>query len=676
MKNKSKNIFKRFLAALMVCALAMVPITPSEASENEPVSYTVEFNNVTDGFFCNATPSDGPVYLKYTVESASTGVGNNGMVATTIPTAQYPYVGSQGAMKFNASVNQVLQEGETYSIEMKVYPDGTYKTLFTFNEEETTASTAWAGWSGNGSLDSKYFGIYVAPTTTAKLVNVTCVDAEGNDLGLQANNAGIKITKNVQEEPEDTTASYTVEFNNVTDGFFCNATPSDGPVYLKYTVESASTGTGNNGMVATTIPTAQYPYVGTQGAMKYNASVNQVLQEGETYSIEMKVYPDGTYKTLFTFNEEETTASTAWAGWSGNGSLDSKYFGIYVAPTTTAKLVNVTCVDAEGNDLGLQANSSNIRIRRTGEVIPVGVSFETVQPTITDSIALTYKVQVVGSLPEGTLPTMTFEMDDVVSDAVVGSLVAETTDIYTFTYSNIMAQQMADVITATVTVDEVIETNEYSVLQYCQAVLGKTAAELEMTDAKKDALDTMVVDLVKYGAAVQQYREEEVTLTDALTDTQLALGTQSGNLENLVGVIAQDAKLTGTKSNDYAWKSVSVVLREKTNIRCKFVATDIENLTVKITMNGTEIMTNAADFVATGNENEYYVYFDNIYAYEYGEAITFTFVNGNESVGQTLNYSVNTYLDAKKTSKDTNLVSLLRAINNYGNAALTYESAE
>ena len=506
------------------------------------------------------------------------------------------------------------------------------------------------------------------------------MDAEGNDLGLQANNSGIKITKNgEQEEPEDTTASYTVEFDNVTDGFFCNATPSSGPITLTYTVESLTETSGKNGMVATTEPKEQYPYHETRGSLKYY-TYNQMLQEDGTYSIQMEVNQEaGTnYKGLFTDVDGGTikipASGHAWDDTVGNEAC--QYFGIYAEGTTTVKLVNVTCVDAEGNDLGLQANNSGIKITKNGAQEELSVSFETVQPTITDSIALTYKVQVVGNLPQGTVPTMTFEMNDDVSDAVVGSLVAGTTDLYTFTYSNIMAQQMADVITATVTVDEVSGTKEYSVLQYCQAVLEKTAAELEMTNAKKKALDTMVVDLVKYGAAVQQYREEEVTLTDVLSDAQLALGTQNGSLENLTGVVAQESKLTGTMSNDYAWKSVSVVLREKTNIRCKFIATDVANLTVKITMNGAETIKDADDFVATGNSNEYYLYFDSIYAYEYGTTITFTFVKGNETVGQTLTYSVNTYLDAKKASTDNALVSLLKAINNYGNAALAYVSAE
>ena len=304
----------------------------------------------------------------------------------------------------------------------------------------------------------------------------------------------------------------------------------------------------------------------------------------------------------------------------------------------------------------------------------INVSFQTVQAKITDSIALTYKVQLAGDIPAGMLPTMTFEMNGTVTEPVEGYLVEGTKDVWVFTCSEIRAQRMGDTITATVQVGDIGVANEYSVLSYCKDVLAMSATDLGLTKAKKDALDSMVVNLVKYAAAVQVYNGEADTLTSQLTSEQLALGTQGGSLDNLEGVVA--TKLEGTVDADYTWKSASVILKDKTNIRCKFTATDISNLVVKITINGDVIFKDADDFVSAGKQNEYYLYFDNIYAYEYGKKITFTFINDDVPVGQVLNYSVNTYLDAKKAVSDTKLVSLLDAINNYGNAALDYVRAE
>ena len=486
--------------------------------------------------------------------------------------------------------------------------------------------------------------------------------------------AMVPITPSKASENEP--ASYTVEFNNASSVYICNKKAATGPIILTYTVESASGTIGNNGIVATTVPEESDPYTGTKGSFRYYRH-NQMLQEG-TYSLQLSLMPDTAprYRIDFLNMEGEGINKPLPAGdhnWDdAEGSPVYEYYGIYIAETASAKLVNVTCVDAEGNDLELQSNNSAVVITKNGAQEELSVAFKTVQPAITDSIALTYKVQVVGTLPQGTVPTMTFEMNDVVSEAVEGSLVAETTDIYTFTYADIMAQQMSNVITATVTVGDVSEEKEYSVEQYCKAVLGKTASDLGMTATKKATLDTLVVDLMKYGMVVQEYRGEVVTVE--LTPEQLALGTQGGSLDNLDGIVT--SKLEGTADNNYAWKSVSLVLRDKINIRCKFTATDISNLVVKVTMNGKDITKDADDFVSTGKANEYYVYFENIYAYEYEEAVEFSFENGGTSVGQVLNYSVNTYLDAKKTSTDVNLVKLLLAINNYGNAALSYVSAK
>ena len=59
--------------------------------------------------------------------------------------------------------------------------------------------------SGTGNADAKYFGIWVASGTgTATLTNVTCVDKDGNDLGLQTNSANCIITGG-KEEPQDVT---------------------------------------------------------------------------------------------------------------------------------------------------------------------------------------------------------------------------------------------------------------------------------------------------------------------------------------------------------------------------------------------------------------------------------------------------------------------------------------
>jgi len=88
--------------------------------------------------------------------------------------------------------------------------------------------------------------------------------------------------------------------------------------------------------------------------------------------------------------------------------------------------------------------------------------------------------------------------------------------------------------------------------------------------------------------------------------------------------------------------------------------------------NGTE---KEASIVETGTAGAYYVYLDDIYANQYDSSIQVKFYNGSDQVGQTLNYSVNSYLASKKASAGT-LGDLLNAINNYGNAAKAYVVAQ
>ena len=416
----------------------------------------------------------------------------------------------------------------------------------------------------------------------------------------------------------------------------------------------------STGIVATgakTIQTLQEAGVTTQTSHGKLSSVNVMKEMDEKYGAIVGCFGYGDTEAFYAVNYDTENDATLTL------NFDGEYAYRYI--------VNATEYQTYGEQISVELGA--------GESVLVVVeniefSFQSVQPQITDSLALTYKVQVEGNLPEGVFPTIVFEMNGEKSEVEEGYLLDGTTDTWVFTCAGIKPQHMADTITATVSIGGSSATNTYSVLQYCLAVLDKSAADLGVAEAKKEALDTLIVDLVKYGAAVQVYRGEEDTLTSALSKAQLALGTEDGSFDNLDGIVS--SKLTGTANEDYAWKSVGVVLRDKINLRCKFTATDISDLMIKVTINGDVIFKTAEDLIPTGNKNEYYVYFDNVYAYEYGRKITFSFVKGDETVGQRLTYSVNTYLDAKKESEDVNLISLLHAISNYGNAALTYVKTE
>lgn len=129
---------------------------------------------------------------------------------------------------------------------------------------------------------------------------------------------------------------------------------------LTYTVESVTTTTGNNGVVATPSPLGSDPY--SSGELNYHNTENKMLVEGRTYTLELSVDDNGGVTQTCSWTDESagTSGSSVYLPHNaGSGSTESQYFGIYVGGSTTAKLTNVTCVDSEGNDLGLQVNTKN-----------------------------------------------------------------------------------------------------------------------------------------------------------------------------------------------------------------------------------------------------------------------------------------------------------------------------
>ena len=330
-------------------------MTPGD--DNNAKKYTLNTNGKADYFFGNKTAASGAVTLRYTVESAAAdAAGNNGVVATTDPTLQFPYV--SGSMQFHNAENVLMVAGRTYEIVMKL--DGNGKVIYagSYTDAEHTTPVSLEGAlphpTGVGSAASKYFGIYIAPATAAKLVNVTCVDKNGKDLGVLTNQK-----EEVQPGDDTNAEKHTLEINGKSNYFFSNETAAEGPVTLRYTVESAEAASvGNNGVVATTDPAAEYPYV--SGSMQFHHAENILMAAGRTYTIIMDL--DANNKVIYSGNyvEGENGVPVSLEGSlpnpAGDGAAASPYFGVYVAPTTNAKLVNVTCVDAEGHDLGIRTN--------------------------------------------------------------------------------------------------------------------------------------------------------------------------------------------------------------------------------------------------------------------------------------------------------------------------------
>ena len=60
-----------------------------------------------------------------------------------------------------------------------------------------------------------------------------------------------------------------------------------------------------------------------------------------------------------------------------------------------------------------------------------------------------------------------------------------------------------------------------------------------------------------------------------------------------------------------------------------------------------------------------------MYANEFGDVVTATIKKDGVQIGQTLNYSVNTYIYNKQDKAD-DFGNLIKAVYNYGNSAKVY----
>ena len=312
------------------------------------------------------------------------------------------------------------------------------------------------------------------------------------------------------------------------------------------------------------------------------------------------------------------------------------------------------------------------------------------QAEITDSIAMIYWATLNQEVAKTERPYMIFEADGKASEKVFGVLEDVDKGIYTFTYPDIMAQDMAKTVKATLVFGEYSRNYENSVLVYCARLLNadvlQNDAGINYTEQQMEELKNLVVDLVKYGAAVQIYRNSEIANEDLLTNKlegMLQQGKTSAmfdkpdkaNLDELTGIIADNlSQFNGMAS--YMWQSVTLVLKDKINLRTRFKADNLKGLSVKVSVAGKEVYLETLSEIAVSEGNGVWrLDFDDIYSYEYGRRVEIAFCDENGvAQGATLLYSVNTYLNHKKAHSNQ-LNNLLLAINAYGDAALSYYTA-
>ena len=230
---------------------------------------------------------------------------------------------------------------------------------------------------------------------------------------------------------------------------------------------------------------------------------------------------------------------------------------------------------------------------------------------------------------------------------------------YCFRFSDINAQKMGDNISATVyatvggtqTSDTVAR---YSVLSFCVSQLVKNSGDAELV--------RLISDLLVYGEKTQLYLGYK---TDKLVTTGLDLTPSTyTNLDESFDKLS----VTGTADANVGYSGVSLALSSKVLLRLTVQTADPSGFTYVVNVAGVDYSYTGEDLVVAGN-GKYYLYFDGLKATAFNETITATILCDGQVVGQTVTYSVNSFIQRNQNTNDVTMRELLQAIYNYGCSA-------
>ena len=267
--------------------------------------------------------------------------------------------------------------------------------------------------------------------------------------------------------------------------------------------------------------------------------------------------------------------------------------------------------------------------------------------TLDEDIDVTYAVEV----PAGyTNPYMVINGTTISNYTVADGKLC-------FTYTGITPQRMTDNISATLyatkdgaTVSDTVAT--YSVKQYCANLLAA-----HPNDA---ALVTLLSDLLTYGAAAQNYTGYK---TNDLATSGLTLSPST-----FTAISGKSVTFTGTADTDTYWSEATLVLGNTVGIRLYFY-TDAQ-ISIEVTINNST-QTYDSGFVSCGN-GRYYLDIPGIEATDFDTTVSAAFYDNGAQVGNTLGYTVNTYICGTQNTSNTLLRALVRALYNYGASAAAY----
>ncbi len=419
----------------------------------------------------------------------------------------------------------------------------------------------------------------------------------------------------------------------------------------------------------------------TTSTMAYRAPAQGgPIQIGDTSKGMIYYYENGAWQqmpmsTAYYYGMSKTF--TGWvyipftSFWFGGASANGLLIDDGTVPVMNLAEYMDTYGDHAVRKINVMTNQVGTKI---GDIYWVGQDYGIQEQSVTLENDLS--LNIYADLPVTSSATAAFEINGKTTEVVGEQLESGT---YKFTYSGILPQMMGETISVTVpnAAGKYVTsfTAQTSIAKYCNALWNDGTMPY--------TLRHLVADLLRYGAEAQKYSgfSDDALVTEGWDLT--GYGAKEGyGFDISSNSIPSVSMLSGSADENYALMSARLRLEQGFALTFKVKAADLADLSLVAVIENSkgtrESTIPASAFTAvSGSQNTYTVLYQNIGAEEMDSVITVYLTKNGEPVGQTLTYSVASYIkSALSRAEATGEEDLLTAIYAYGLSAKEYVNTE
>ena len=311
---------------------------------------------------------------------------------------------------------------------------------------------------------------------------------------------------------------------------------------------------------------------------------------------------------------------------------------------------------------------------------PLRISSATLQLENDITVLFKAKSEIIDNIYTDVYVVVTQELEEgeTKSQTITG-VKSEDGSYYEFKYTGVAAKEVGDLMDITIygfRNGELVtgETKEdYGIMSYCLDQLEKNPSDLGLSETKMAAFKTLLVDIINYASEAQSYfgYKTDALVAAQLSDEHKVLASADSVLDDMKRVT--NPAYETIESPSVTWNAATLQLLSRTTIRVKVTSGgSIENIKLYAKVAGKTF--EVTKYEAAGTAGVYYFYFDEITAFQFGEAVDFYFMEGDTVISNTARYSVESYAMSKLD--DATVGDVVSAMMKYGKAAMAYRNAE